>query len=181
MKRICVLLAVIVAVGFALMLFVQAPAAQAQSGRRQPARPAQSFETRFWNWLQKAEYKSWAPVPGKTGDPYPGESPHGAFLKMYLNRKAVGNFKELPHGSILVKENYGKDAKTLMAVTVMYRAQKGYDPKNFDWYWVKYNADGTVARTPPDKGSKPISGRFQSCISCHGEAGGGDFAFVNDE
>ena len=85
----------------------------------------------------------------------------------------------LPAGSILVKENYGKDGKTLMAVTVMYHS-KGYDPQHHDWYWIKYMPDGKVAKTPPDKGSRPIYGRFASCINCHGDAEGGDYSYAND-
>lgn len=140
----------------------------------------QSFERQFWAYLENARYKNWAPVPGKSGDFSPGQAPHGKFLKMYLNRTAAGNMKDLPHGSIIVKENYGPKKKKLMAVTVMYRV-KGFDPKNGDWYWVKYMPDGSVARTPADKGSKPIAGRFASCIDCHNGAEGKDFVFANDK
>ncbi|GAB4145745.1 MAG: hypothetical protein Tsb009_18040 [Planctomycetaceae bacterium] len=140
----------------------------------------QTFEGRFWNYLQTVYYRNWAPAPGQGADMYPGQSPHGAHLKMYLNRIAAANPKTLPHGSIIIKENYGKDKKTLMAVTVMYRT-KGYDPAHNDWYWVKYNPDGTVARTPPAKGNVPIAGRFKSCIECHSSAKGKDFVFVNDK
>ncbi|MCH7728414.1 MAG: hypothetical protein IH991_18340, partial [Planctomycetes bacterium] len=94
------------------------------------------FEVRLWNWLQQSKYKNWAPAPEQTADFYPGESPHGAFLKMYLNRTAVADPKNLPHGSLIVKENFDKDKK-LMAVTVMVRS-KGFDPEHNDWVWVKY-------------------------------------------
>jgi len=165
-------------------------AVNAQSGSRygdaggaygsQTAVQQQSFEQRFWAYLQNAQYKNWAPVPGKSGDFYPGQAPHGKFLKMYLNRTAAGNMKDLPHGSIIVKENYGPNKQKLMAVTVMYRV-KDYDPDNNDWYWVKYMPNGTVAKAPPEKGSKPIAGKFPSCINCHSGANGNDLAFVNDE
>ena len=55
-----------------------------------------------------------------------------------------------------------------------------YNPKAGDWYWIKYNPDGKTARTPKEKGSKPIAGRFQSCIKCHGGADGDDLLFFND-
>jgi len=141
--------------------------------------PASTFESKLWNWLQRVEYHNWAPGPGKPTEAYPGQSPHGKFLKTYLNRTAAGNSKTLPDGSIIIKENFGPDGKTLMAVTVMYRA-KGYNPKANDWYWVKYTPDGRVAHTPPEKGSMPISGKFASCIECHSGADGNDFAFIND-
>ena len=138
------------------------------------------FEVHFWDYLQNAQYKNWSPVPGNTGEAYEGQSPHGAYLRMYLNRTAAGHVKELPHGSILIKENYGEDRKTLMAVTVMYRS-KDFNPDAGDWYWVKFNPNGTVAKAPLDKGSMPLAGKVKGCITCHGAADGKDFAFVNDE
>lgn len=152
-------------------------AMQAGSGGRQHGQMDESrtFEARFWSWLQRVHYTNWAPAPGQDGGFYPGESPHGAFLKMYLNRAAAARPHELPHGSVIVKENYGEDGQTLMAVTVMYRA-KGYDAKNKDWYWVKYNPDGSVAM----KDDMRLAGQVKGCIECHSGADGNDFAFFND-
>lgn len=138
------------------------------------------FEAQLWTYLQKQKYRNWAPVPGQSDARYPGQSPHGAFLKMYLNRTAAGNASTLPDRSIVVKENYAEDGKTLAAITVMYRS-KGYNPDAGDWYWIKYNPDGTVASTPPAKGSVNLSGRPKGCIDCHNNAEGNDFAFFNDE
>ena len=138
-----------------------------------------SFERKFWDWMKRVEYRNWAPGPGKPTAAYPGQSPHGAFVKTYLNRTAAGNAKTLPQGSIIVKENYGKDAKTLMAVTVMYRAE-GFNPEAKDWYWVKYDPNGNVMRTPPEKGNMRIAGKFKSCIDCHAGAEGNDYSFIND-
>ena len=195
MKKVCLAAAVMVTISAVLYQLGGHSPAVAGEGQRVSSGTAvqpvayqadESFETRFWNWLQESKYKNWAPVPGKSGDAYPGKSPHGAFLKMYLNRTAAGNLSSLPYGSILVKENYGKDRKTLMAVTVMYRT-KGYDSKHNDWYWVKYAPDGSVAKVPnmpkfPKKmWGMPIAGRFPSCIMCHDGADGKDFAFVNDK
>jgi len=170
-----------------LSVFVAVSASMLSEGRSATAQSSrvvrggqQSFESKFWTYLQTVQYRNWAPAAGQGLDVYPGQAPHGAFLKMYLNRIAAADPKKLPHGSIIVKENFGKDKKTLMAITVMYRV-KGYDPDNNDWYWVKYNADGTVARTPADKGSKPIAGRFKSCIDCHASAADGDYYYANDK
>ena len=54
------------------------------------------------------------------------------------------------------------------------------NPEHGDWFWVKYLPDGSVARTPADKGNKPIKGRFASCIECHASADGDDYVFAND-
>jgi hypothetical protein len=181
LRKFCLVAAGTLLTGIVLSQLGETSQATAQSGVRSSviAQGCPNFEDRFWRWLQAAQYKNWAPEPGKSGDIYKGQSPHGAFLKVYMNRTAAGRPQELPHGSILVKENYGKDKKTLMAVTVMYR-NKGYDKDHNDWYWVKYNPDGTVAKTPPEKGSKPIAGRFPSCIACHEGADGNDYTFAND-
>ncbi len=63
----------------------------------------------------------------------------------------------MPDGAIIVKENYGKDKKTLMAVTPMYKV-KGYNPEGGDWFWVKYGAGGKILAAGQPKG----------CIECHG-------------
>lgn len=159
--------------------FSQSASAQSgsrnDSGRQGNRRSAAPFEERFYNFLASAQYQNWAPLPPAGGDFYPGEGPHGAFLKIYANRIAASSPKELPHGSILIKENYARDRATLMAITVMYRA-KGYDQKNGDWYWVKYDPNGRVSRM----NDMPIAGRVKMCAECHSGAGGDDFVFAND-
>ena len=142
--------------------------------------PEETFEEKFWTYLKSNAYENWAPVPNSKGDFYVGSSPHGAFLKMYLNRIAVGNPVDLPAGSIIVKENYNVDRSTLKAITVMYRS-KAYNPDAGDWYWVKFNPDGTVDSSSVESGSKPIAGKVTSCIECHSDAGGDDFIFFNDK
>ena len=139
-----------------------------------------SYEMQLWDYLQAAKYQNWAPVPGKSDGNYEGQSPHGAFLKMYLNRRAAGNPKTLPNGSLVIKENYGKDGKTLMAITVMVRA-KGYNPSAGDWYWIKYRPDGTVDQMETPMGKMALAGKPKGCIECHGGADGEDFLFFNDD
>ena len=137
-----------------------------------------SFEQKLWGYLVRAKYRNWAPVPGKSDGMYDGQSPHGAFLKMYLNRKAAGSPSTLPNGSIIIKENFSP-TKSLAAITVMYRT-KGYNPEAGDWYWVKYNPDGTVANKTTEKGVMRLGGRVGGCTDCHGGADGDDFAYFND-
>lgn len=150
----------------------QGSGTQGSGSRVQPRQ--QTYEERFWQYLEQAQYKNWGPVPGKTVGMYPGQSPHGDQLKMYLNRTAAGNPKNLAHGSILIKENYSTAGK-LMAITVMYRS-KNYDPQHNDWYYAKYNPDGSIAM----KGNTTLGGRVQGCIDCHSSAAGNDFVFAND-
>jgi len=156
------------------------------SDSRQAGRTHDQFLTLFWKYLTQGQnaYRNWGAFPGKTTDLYDGQSPHGAKLRMYVNSVVKSNPKSPPHGSIIVKENYDKTGAKLMAVTVMYRAKMpsgaGYDPKNNDWYYVKYQPNGAVARTPADKGNRLIAGRFASCIECHSGAAGDDYVFAND-
>lgn len=134
-----------------------------------------STEAKLWDWLQKVQYKNWSPLPGVPAAAYAGAEPHGATVRLYANRTAAGNPEELPHGSILVKENYGSDPDAVEAITVMYRV-KGYDTRNGDWFWARYDSDGRVSVM----NGMPVAGRVDMCIKCHSSAAGGDFSFAND-
>ncbi len=181
MKKLAVIGILAATVGGIFLLAEPRVKAQSGTGTRGASRGgAQSFESRFWSYLGDAQYTNWAPAPGQTDGFQKGGSPHGAFVKMYLNRTAAGNPQKPPFGSIIVKENYGPDKKKLMAVTVMYRA-KGYNPKGGDWYWMKYMPNGSVAEMATPKGRMKLSGKVKGCIECHSGSGDGDFAFYNDK
>ena len=111
-----------------------------------------------WQYLQDADDQDWQLWPGK-GELYEGTEPHGMLLTTYLNGAAhealTAGSGAMPNGAIIVKENYTPD-RTLAAVTVMYSAE-GYDPDHNDYFWAKYQADGSV----------DAAGRVQSCIACH--------------
>lgn len=113
----------------------------------------------FWTYMTKTNpYTEWKPWPGKE-DMLPGTSPHGAFLKLFVNDvalKAIEEDKPMPDGAIIVKENYGKDKEKLMAITPMY-LKKGYNPDAGDWFWAKYGPEGEVM----------ASGKVEGCIGCH--------------
>ncbi|MFP3870443.1 MAG: cytochrome P460 family protein [Syntrophobacteria bacterium] len=108
--------------------------------------------------------------PGHEGL-YQGQSPHGAYLKLYANsialKAAREGKREMPNGAILVKENYGRDKTTLMAVTPMYKAQ-GYDPAAGDWFWAKYGPNGEVMK----------AGKVKGCINCHSVVQAKDWRFT---
>lgn len=184
MNRIFLTLATLVVVSLTHMAPVQA-----QNGH--------PFETKFWQFLIGNNYKQWAPAPGQDGDFFSGQVPHGALLKLYINRSAAGNVAGLPIGSVVVLENYRSD-KSLKSISVMYRTE-GFNPKANDWYWIEYNPDGSVAEESlavedhliaSDEGSEislvsnnvvvKMNGQSTTCIACHAEAGGADFAFFND-
>ena len=106
---------------------------------------------------------------------YKGTKPHGAFLSTYLNKEAYAGIekkeKELPYGSIVVKENYMPDKK-LGAVTVMSRV-KDYNPDAGDWFWVKFAPDGKPITMEKDGKTMNLAGKVPGCIGCHQASSGG--------
>ncbi len=152
-------------VAFTLMSLV-ACAGYQTSGEKLPSTDAKEF----WSYItQTNPYKSWGHFPSYDGI-YPGKSPHGAYLRLYANPaalKAAREGRSMPDGAIIVKENYGKDKSTLMAVTPMYRV-KGYNPEGGDWFWGKYGPDGTVM----------AAGKPKGCIECHGTQKSNDWLFT---
>lgn len=113
-------------------------------------------------------------------------------LKLYINRTAAGDVAGLKIGSVIVQENYRSD-KSLKSISVMYRTT-GFNPSANDWYWIEYNPDGTVVEDVSQNeeeaasvnslfatnNSNKLKGKASNCISCHGQAGGSDYAFFND-
>lgn len=126
----------------------------------------------FWNWITETNpYQGWGYWPGLHGF-YSGQSPHGAYLKLYANSIALKALREgkmpLPDGSMIMKANYAKDKETLKALTPMYKV-KGYNPEAGDWFWAKYKPNGEVL----------ASGRVDGCISCHRAQKNNDWIFTN--
>ncbi|MGH7477290.1 MAG: cytochrome P460 family protein [Longimicrobiales bacterium] len=134
------------------------------------AAPPDTTAEALWQHLQQANYReAWQLWPGK-GELYAGTEPHGMLLTTYTNTVAELGLPDLqgtlPAGAIVVKENYMPDS-TLAALTVMLKAPGGYDPANNDWFWVKYNPDGTVA--------DDAAGRAPMCAACHSQAAQQDY------
>lgn len=171
--------------------------------------PKASFADQLWNYLLSNNYKHWSAAPGNSAAQYrpskttqvdSDSSYHGPLVKSYVNRTASANPTNPNVGSILVLESYRND-ESLESVYVMYQTE-GYNPQANDWYWVKYNPDGSVAqkeKTPsviatashsePVGEGKPhirvakprrIMGRVNNCIQCHRTAASNDFLFFND-
>ena len=163
------------------------PRSSRPSDRTNPSVPATprppttaEFAASFWTYLHKSDaaYRSWG-SPGRTAM-LNANGPHGAFGRTYLNDLANRNLRQLPTGSVFVREEYDADGQTLRNISVMYRA-KAADPENGNWYWMLYQPDGKLARTPAEQGNREIAGRVARCIECHRQAGDGDFVFVNDQ
>ena len=123
----------------------------------------------LWEYMMKKNsYTEWDHWPGME-KMYEGQSPHGAYLKLYVNdvaKKAIKNGKkEMPANAIIVKENYNKEKK-LVALTPMYKV-KAYNPDAGDWFWAKYATDGKIM----------AEGKVDGCINCHSKVKQDDYLF----
>ncbi len=122
----------------------------------------------FLNYITEVSpYQGWGVWPGHEGLEE-GKSPHGKFIKLLANPvalKAAREGKELPHGAIIMKENFNEN-KELVALTPMYRV-KGYNPEGGDWYWAKMGPDGTIM----------AEGKIKGCIDCHAKVKKKDWIF----
>lgn len=121
--------------------------------------------------------------------PYEGTEPHGAVLETFKTKATVSGHS----GEVWVKRNYGgkeidpakvftEPQKFLKSTTVMFQRESGYDPDHQNWFWVKYNADGSVQKNPKglSLAGRVAKGSRRGCIACHKAAPGGDYVFSND-
>ena len=169
---------------------VMGPAAMAQIPS---AAKEASFEDQFWKYLVGNNYKNWSPGPSESAEFYNGKNPHGAYLKMYVNRTAAGNIEDLAVGSVVILENYLED-QSLKTISVMYRTA-GFNPVGNDWYWIEYKPDGSVVGSGESDSRRQsrirnvslttspkrmVMGKSSQCIGCHQSAAGDDFVFSND-
>ena len=129
------------------------------------------FANKLWKAMK--DYQMW-PIQS---DMVPGKSPHGAFIRIYYN---VVNIDGKPY-HVINKDNFMPNKK-FAAATVMVQREAGYDPDNNDWFWVKYNPDGSVGKN--DKGmalaGRVAKGMDMGCIACHKGAKDNDYVFIND-
>ena len=125
---------------------------------------------RVWNRISvDSNYKNYAFWPGHEGT-RPGQSPHGAFHNIYVNRTLFDALPlkngSAPDGSIIVKDGMTA-AGSMSAITVMAKVS-GFSPENGDWFWVRYSADGIVQ----------AEGALAACIQCHEGMASNDYVIV---
>ena len=175
-------------------ILVTGPTATAQIPR---SNKDASFEDQFWKYIVGNNYKNWSPGFSPSAGFYKGANPHGAYLKMYINRTAAGNIDDLALGSVVILENYLAD-QSLKTISVMYRTA-GFNPDGNDWYWIEYRPDGSVVPSPANADvnnnsnegmirnvsltvspKRMVIGKTSNCIGCHQSAAGDDFVFSND-
>lgn len=127
--------------------------------------------SRLWNRItEEAPYESYSFWPREEGV-QPGQAPHGPFHRILVNKALMDSLPRddriAPHGSVIVKENMNT-AREVTGYTVMAKVD-GFDPENGDWYWARYDTDGTVG----------AAGSVDSCIQCHAGMGSNDYIIVH--
>ncbi len=180
MRKLNFLLAAVLTVG-------AAASAQPQETEVPFGGPADvAFALELWEALQEARLVGRTAIESR---PYEGVEPHGVILTTLQSTLTIDGHE----GAIIVKNNYlGKSVSVtsvadnprlnLGAITVMYRRETGYDPETRNWFWAKFNNDGTLAVNP---GGVRLAGRISKnpddgCIACHRFAPGNDYVFLND-
>ena len=146
-----------------------------------------SFAKQLWASLKAAEFVGPKRINVR---PFEGTEPHGSIQQVLGKSLKVG----ARTGQVLVKANHvGEEASVatvydnpnrfLRAYTVMFKREEGYDPENKNWFWVKYDKDGVLAKTPT---GIPLAGRVakgseKGCLYCHGASGGEDFQTLTEK
>jgi hypothetical protein len=122
-----------------------------------------------------------------------GAKPHGMILELVYRSIEVNSHD----GLIVVKKNYdgigvtvesvrGNRSKYLSSITIMFQRESGYDNDNQNWFWAKYNPDGSLFSKKFDARVVQMAGRIwkgetfeqnRGCLYCHRSAGGGDYIF----
>lgn len=116
------------------------------------------FAEELWSALQG--YSAWDVPEGWSETPTESADHVGLFVVRYDNATLAlwDGGGEAPGGSIALKEEFDADG-VLLGFTAMQK-RPGYDPDHGDWFWAKYDVDGTV-RT---------SGQVAMCFTCHADA-----------
>ena len=125
--------------------------------------------------------------------PYEGQAPHGMVLEYLETEFTFEGHTDL----LIVKKNYAAEGdfeeaeaailnnrmEQLDSVTVMFQREEGYDPDHQNWFWAKYQADGSLATNPKGMqlAGRVAKGADAGCIACHQAAEGGDYIYTHDK
>jgi len=120
----------------------------------------------------------WERYPG-TEELQVGAEPHGARQNLWHTTDPA----EGQVGYTVLKENYPPEGEgdDLAAVTIAIKRAPGYDPDNEDWFWARYNPDGSlflIGESPAVGAVEPEPGA--GCRGCHRGAADSDYLFSND-
>jgi len=150
-----------------------------------------AYATHLWKAMSEAKMVG---PDAKESEPFfGGARPHGMILELTSDNVKVDRHV----GFAVVKKNYNGEGVSvdavkrnrqqyLSSITVMYQREPHYDDDNQNWFWVKYQPDGTLFEKNIQGNSVALAGRLlkgntpdqnRGCIYCHSSAGGGDYIF----
>ena len=132
---------------------------------------------RIWDAVS-ADYHNWDLFPG-TSLQQLSQAPHGVTADIYISPSF--NVEEPAVGDTVIKKNYDENEQ-VVATTVMHRLE-GYNPDNFDWFWIKLDPAGEIAINPNNK--LPMAGAIgkggdKGCIPCHAGSKTGTYLLTSD-
>lgn len=137
-----------------------------------------AFAQQLWQQLESARMAGDSAIQTH---PYEGRPPHGEILELLEVQQQIGEAQ----GLVIVKKNFGGDAsvqsvlreggEALASVTVMFR-REGFDPANQNWFWAKYDPDGSLQ----EGNGRKMAGKVAGCIGCHQDAPGNDYVYTYD-
>ncbi len=124
------------------------------------------------------------------GMPYKTPPPHGHFVEAVDGQMRVNDRED----TVIVKTNYGLTKeesrqeiandpdKFMTSITVMFKREEGYDVDNQNWFWAKYNPDGSLFKNPKgmELAGRVAKGANKGCIACHSAAAGKDYVYIHD-
>lgn len=152
----------------ALLLFISC----SEDGERlvEPLEADQISGERLWVRItDETDFRNYGFWPGHEGYRQ-GQAPHGPIHRIFVNEPLLSQLPldppVAPNGSIVVKENRLGD-ETLTGYTVMSKVE-GYSPGTGDWFWARYEPDGSII----------AEGTVPGCISCHGGVQDNDYIIV---
>ena len=98
--------------------------------------------------------------------------PHAkTFITVWVNgtgREAMLNGKNLPVGTVIVKEKLATEKGPVTLSTAMIKREKGYSPTCGDWEFAVLDAQGSMVTK---------RGRLETCMMCHAEHKRNDHTF----
>lgn len=122
------------------------------------------------------------------GQPYFGTHPHGSILESAIHTITVKGVTSILAAKlsyrgigVSIDDVVADRAAFIEDVTVMFKREDGYDTPHQNWFWAKYNPDGTLDMTPKgvQLAGRIARGKPKGCIACHLKAEGGDLLFIN--
>jgi len=146
-----------------------------------------AFGQKLWSAMEMNRLvgdKAFHPMPYETAPP------HGNIVETLDGRIDI----DARNGVVIVKKNFGKrdettveqvadnPAKYMTSITVMFKRESGYDPKNKNWFWAKYFPNGSLMKNPKGMAlaGRVAKGSDKACIACHAGAPGDDFVYIHD-